>query len=86
MKKLIFVLLLAFCLCGCGKEYKDLAKNSGFEKCDGRDCLYYAPDTKAVYYLFNDYDGNQGFGYLAPYISENGKFCKWDDGKIIEIQ
>lgn len=24
--------------------------------------------------------------YLCPYYSENGKLCKYEDGKIIEVE
>ena len=30
------------------------------------------------------YDG-YGYSYFAPYISENGKFCRYINGKIVEI-
>ena len=33
-----------------------------------------------VYYCAGD------LGYLSPYYSENGKLCKYEDGKIIEVE
>ena len=27
----------------------------------------------------------QGYGYMAPYISENGKYCKYINDEIVEI-
>lgn len=58
-------------------------------------------DTKVVYWKFynmssavndNTYvtaDEHKKFnvqvGFMSPYIGENGKFCRLDDGKIIEI-
>lgn len=88
MKKLVCTIFIAFCLClsGCGKSYKGKASEAELIKCPEHDVLYYDPTTKVIYYIFYDTDVHQGFGYMSPYISENGKFCKWDDGKIIEIQ
>jgi len=36
--------------------------------------LIFDPNTNVVYYPSND-----------PFISENGNFCKYTDGKLIEI-
>jgi hypothetical protein len=27
----------------------------------------------------------EGYGYMAPYISENGKYCKYIGDEIVEI-
>ena len=44
--------------------------------------------TKVIYYMVSDYcvglPGNM-VGYMAPYISENGKFCRFIDNQIVEI-
>ena len=32
----------------------------------------------------NAYNG-YSYTYFAPYISENGKFCRYINGKIVEI-
>ena len=74
MKKLIiFVAVCAISsalLVGC---------KSDFEKVyTGTDCNVVAmKDTGVLYYI--------GVYRLTPYISENGKFCKLVDGKIVEI-
>lgn len=88
MKKFICCLLLVLCLClnGCGTEYGFHADDVGFDECGDYDGLYYNINTKIIYYIFNDGDGYKGFGYMAPYISEHGYFCKWDDNQIIEIK
>ena len=59
--------------------------------------LVYDEVTKVVYYLFYSYgqttvsclypytskEGDPS--YFSPYISENGKFCRFIDNKIVEI-
>lgn len=88
MKKLVCTIFIAICLClsGCGKSYKGKASEAELIKCPEHDVLYYDPTTKVIYYIFYDTDVNQGFGYMSPYISTNGHFCKWDDNRIIEIK
>jgi len=69
-------------------------KNSQYVKDDNRKLtnisglLSYDIDTRIIYYYFKDSSGNQGYGYMSPYISENGNFCKYDvnERKIIEIK
>jgi len=49
--------------------------------------LSYDIDTRIIYYYFKDWAGYKGYGYMSPYISENGYFCKYDvnERKIIEL-
>ena len=49
--------------------------------------LYYYSTTHIVYITFNECAGNPGYGYMAPYYSENGKLCIYDSENkaIIEI-
>ena len=46
-------------------------------------------DTRVVYYMFSTsseagYAG-YGYAYFAPYISENGNFCRYLNDEIVEI-
>lgn len=88
MKKLLCGILLALCLCislcGC-KNYNDHTEN-GFTQCVGYTNLHYDNNTRIVYYIFQDKTVYGGIGYMSPYISENGKFCKWVDNQIKEIK
>ncbi len=54
------------------KEYVD----SQLRECE-RTNLVYDTETKVIYYLFED--------CMSPLISENGRFCRWFGGEIVEI-
>ena len=43
--------------------------------------LVYDSQTKIVYYK----DQKVSFLSMCPYISENGKYCRFIDGKIVEV-
>ena len=45
--------------------------------------MAYDINTKVIYYAFWDEESDMSF--MAPYISENGKFCRFIDNKIVEI-
>lgn len=66
-----------------------VAELSNFRTIDGKDYLVYNLDTKVVYYMFSTsseagYHG-YGYSYFAPYISENGNFCRYINDEIVEI-
>ena len=55
---------------------------------EDEDSLVYHKDTKVVYIMITlrrEYNFETA-GYFAPYISENGKYCRYVDGKIVEIE
>lgn len=99
MKKRILILLLVallgvFYLTGCGGTYSNSADKAANEEAhlvpiDGKNYLSYSEDTGVVYYMFSTSEtyGHQGYGYtyFAPYISENGNFCRYVNGQIVEI-
>ena len=48
--------------------------------------LVYNTETKVIYYMFDDeYLDSRIRNYFAPYINENGKYCRFIDNKIVEI-
>ena len=63
--------------------------SASFKTIDGKETLVYSTETRVVYYMFSTFEavGYQGYGYsyFAPYISENGKFCRYINDKIVEI-
>ena len=92
MKKKIYLALLCFaaivCISGCSMTTagdKNYNTNSNFVSVEGSKDLYYYSDTGIIYVIFNEASGYQGYGYAAPYYSENGNLCKYIDGQIIEL-
>lgn len=69
--------------------YSDETTYNSFISIQNSKYLVYDSSTKVVYYFFNDYyhngDASVGYGYLSPYYSENGKLCRYIDGRITEI-
>ncbi len=78
MKKFITILLaLLLCVsltaCGTSEGSKDYPKRTGFVEVVGKRNLYYDPDTKIVYIIFNESSGSYyGYGYMSPYYAPNG--------------
>ena len=98
MKKRAFILLvvLAVLMCSitaCGTVANSTdeaaAEMSNFKVIEGKEYLAYSLDTSVVYYMFSTGRavGNAGYGYtyFAPYISENGNFCRYINNEIMEI-
>lgn len=98
IQRLILVISLIvamFCLSSC----EDIIKHDyvqGVVACDilpagmrqipNKSSLLYYEDTKIVYmltYIQTETD-ESSFG-IIPYISENGKFCRYVDNKIVEV-
>lgn len=99
MKKRILILLLVAIigtciLAGCSDgeiSYAEGADHSarelaGFKQINGKDYLVYDTNTHVIYYMFVSREmGGNSYTYFAPYISENGNFCKYVDEQIVEI-
>lgn len=92
-KKMLFVMfvfvLLSLCICGCNnykgdKNYTE-STDGLLVKVPNRTPLYYDTNTKVVYVIFNECDGYQGYGYMSPYYSENGKLYRYVNGELEEI-
>lgn len=92
MKKIIIMLgiIICFSLTGCTTTFsgsKGYDVHSHLILIEGENDLYYYSTTHIVYIVFNESEGNSGYGYMAPYYSENGKLCIYDAQKkeIIEL-
>ena len=98
MKKRAFILLIGPALLMCSLTACATTSNSSdnaaiemsnFKVIEGKEYLAYSLDTRVVYYMFSTssdsgYVGH-GYSYFAPYISENGNFCRYLDEEIVEI-
>ena len=62
---------------------------SDFEPIEDDFSLAYNKTTKIIYYFFGTYEPlNERAGwttFMAPYISENGFFCRYDNGIFVEL-
>lgn len=98
MKKRAFSLLLVVALllcslsaCSTSSNPSDDAANhmASFKVIEEKEYLAYSIDTRVVYYMFSTSSaaGYAGYGYtyFAPYISENGNFCRYINDEIVEI-
>lgn len=98
MKKRAFILLVVVALLMCSLTACRTSSNSSddaaaemsnFKVIEGKEYLAYSVDTRVVYYMFSTSSvaGNAGYGYtyFAPYISENGNFCRYINDEIVEI-
>lgn len=93
----MFVLLITIAsLSGCSKSEAEHFMYDNSEKVASlpddveviEDSLVYYKDTKVVYIMItldSDWD-DETASYFAPYISENGKYCRYIDGDIVEIE
>lgn len=86
MKRLILCTLIIclFCCTGCTE---DVTLESKAEQGQIRyeDLTEYIIADKDTHILYVRYSAGYK-GYLSPYYSENGKLCKYEDGKIIEVE
>lgn len=87
---LVLILLLVLTLSGCslGLSSPSLtAKNNRLTKIENT-ILSYDTETKIIYYFFDSTSGNLSYGYMSPFLSENGKPCKYDiaNKKFVEIK
>ena len=82
MKKLSVIALLAiisgFIICGCSSEKSESTEieNTTFTLVSDR-------DTGIIYIKNFTYAGHRIY---TPYYSKNGKLCRYDDGRIVEVE
>ena len=83
MKKILLILVsVAVVLTGCKADVSNANGTISPVYIDNTKTyktfyLVYMPDTHVLYYT--------GTYTLTPYYSENGKLCRYEDGKIVEI-
>lgn len=68
-------LLLCLVLTSCDGPYageENYEQNTDLVALTEKNNLYYDPDTKIVYFIFNERSGYAGYGYMSPYYADNG--------------
>jgi len=63
----------------------NLIDNQEMKNIPDSNTLMYREDTKIIYIIFYEGTVHAYKSYMAPYISENGNYCRFNDGKIEEI-
>lgn len=48
--------------------------------------LSYDNSTRIVYWYFKDGAGRTSTGFMSPYISKDGRYCRYEKGKIVPIE
>lgn len=89
MKKVVIAILtsfMIFSLTGCGaKTTSGDISDVGLCKIESKDGLVYDKDTRIIYYMIENGIGDSLTGFMSPYYSENGRLCKYENDKIVEI-
>ena len=83
---LLAVLLMGFAACA-SKGAKGYESNTGLVSIPCANDLYYDSQTKVVYFVFNEYYGYRGYGYMSAYYTPNGLPYLYDpfNQELIEI-
>lgn len=92
MKRIItlvigLVLCVSLCACAPSAGSKNYTTTSGLIEITGQNNLYYDSNTKIVYFIFNEYSGYVGYGYMSPYYAPNDLPYRYDANNqtLIEI-
>lgn len=85
MKRLILcalIICLLFCT-GCTEENLESRAEQGLIEYEDFTYDIIADEETHIMYIYYC-KGNKG--YMSPYYSKNGKLCRYEDGKIIEVE
>ena len=86
MKKLIFcILIISLLFCSGCTEDASLESKAELGQIRYEDLTEHVVADKDTHILYVRYSAGYE-GYLSPYYSKNGKLCKYEDGKIIEVE
>lgn len=85
MKRLILcVLIICLLFCsGCTEENLESRAEQGLIEYEDFTYDIIADEETHIMYIYYCKGNN---GYMSPYYSKNGKLCKYEDGKIIEVE
>ena len=88
MKKCVVLILLSALLTGCDTvESADYNPYSPYVSTHHVKFNLIEDPNTGILYIDNtfDYEGGQPGHVYVPYYSENGKLCRLNDGKIVEV-
>lgn len=92
MKKIRISLLLLICLMccsGCGYESENIESRAERGVIEYVDFSYdiVADEDTHILYIYHNGTTNSAYNnsVLCPYYSKNGNLCRYEDGKIMEV-
>lgn len=85
MRKILLsvVIICLLCCSGCveSENLESRAERGTIEYVDMTSQIVADKDTHILYY----FDNIGETSYMCPYYSKNGRLCRYEDGKIIEV-
>ena len=95
MKKILFIVfslaIFSGWLEGCGWKECNTYMDEGDTQQSAaliniNNILSYDNSTRIVYWYFEDGAGRTSTGFMSPYISKDGRYCRYEKGKIVPIE
>ena len=85
MRKILLgvVIVCLLCCSGC-VEYENIESRAERGTIDYVDITYNIVADKDTHILYYYYGGGSE-SFMCPYYSKNGRLCRYEDGKIIEV-
>lgn len=95
MKNILFIVItmaiMSCMLVGCEEKESNTYKDESDTQqsaalVDINNILSYDNSTRIVYWYFKDEAGRTSTGFMSPYISKDGRYCRYEKGKIVPIE
>lgn len=102
MKNILFIVItmaiMSCMLVGCEEKESNTYKDESDTYKDESDTqqsaalvdinnnLSYDNSTRIVYWYFEDGAGRTSTGFMSPYISKDGRYCRYEKGKIVPVE
>lgn len=95
MKKILFIVfsiaIMSCMLVGCEEKESNTYKDESDTQqsavlVDINNILSYDNSTRIVYWYFKDGAGRTSTGFMSPYISKDGRYCRYEKGKIVPVE
>lgn len=88
MKKILFIVfsiaIMSCMLAGCEEKESNTQQSAALININN--ILSYDNSTRIVYWYFKDGAGRTSTGFMSPYISKDGRYCRYEKGKIVPIE